>query len=120
MSSLQPAYSLAPPPGKSGRGDCGRRLPQAALAISATRSQVIAWKPLRALTRASHAGRFGRSAVSGPHSGVWARKSMWDAARISASVNCAPARQSLPPRSGDCLPLCRVLSRVRGARAASL
>ena len=39
MSLLPPDYSFPPSAGKSGRGECGRRLPRATLAFSATRFQ---------------------------------------------------------------------------------
>ncbi len=79
------------------------RLPQsalrpethAALAISATRSHVVAWKLSRAVTRANDAGRLLRPAVSGAHSGVW------QGSPSAMRWRCRPAT-SAPPRDRDC------------------
>ena len=77
---------------RSARGPQPARPAQAAFAMAATRSQVVAWKLLRAVMRASQSGRFGRSAVNCDHSGVCDMKSMCEATRMSASDTWAPAR----------------------------
>jgi hypothetical protein len=69
-----------------------RQIDQAALAMAATRSHVVALKLARAFMRPSHATRCGNFAVNGPHSGVCARKSSCGAMAMSASVSASSAR----------------------------